>query len=86
MSWHNYRLALDVVFKSVSGNWTWNAPELDWKKLGEIGKKHGFEWGGDWHFQDLPHFQYTKGIEGLLIARHIYEGEGLDGVLRMIKV
>jgi peptidoglycan L-alanyl-D-glutamate endopeptidase CwlK len=27
----------------------------------KIFKLHGFEWGGDWKFTDMPHFQKTFG-------------------------
>lgn len=54
-SWHNYRRAFDVAFfdgKRVSYRG-------DWRKLGEIGKQCGLEWGGDWPQgkRDQPHFQ-----------------------------
>jgi peptidoglycan L-alanyl-D-glutamate endopeptidase CwlK len=60
-SYHNYGLAVDLVFKDASGQWTWNSAQ--WKQLGYIGKQIGFEWGGDWRsFPDSPHFQYTFGL------------------------
>jgi peptidoglycan L-alanyl-D-glutamate endopeptidase CwlK len=55
-SYHNFRLAFDVVDiqKGYSGS--------NWTLIGKIGKKHGFEWGGDWkNFVDKPHFQKTFG-------------------------
>lgn len=59
-SFHNYGLAIDVVFKK-KGEWSW-AEEFPWALLGKEGKKIGFEWGGDWkNPPDRPHFQYTKG-------------------------
>lgn len=63
-SYHNYALAIDVVFKDGAGDWSW-APSFDWPALGRIGKKHGFAWGGDWPepcINDLPHFQMDFGI------------------------
>jgi hypothetical protein len=30
-------------------------------KIAPIGKKSGFEWGGDWKKKDKPHFQMTFG-------------------------
>ncbi|MGL4345674.1 MAG: M15 family metallopeptidase [Cellulosilyticaceae bacterium] len=58
-SYHQWRLAFDV-YNDVKGN------EYDTKvlrKVGEIGKKLGLEWGGSWSgFQDTPHFQYTFGL------------------------
>lgn len=61
-SWHNWGLAFDIVFKN-GNSWTWDKPDEMWAKLGEMGKKHGFEWGGSWRpFRDLPHFQLTYGL------------------------
>ena len=57
-SWHNYGLAIDVV-QMVAGVPQWRA---DWVKIGEIGEKHGFEWGGRWKFVDKPHFQMRFGL------------------------
>jgi len=59
-SLHNWGCAVDIVFL------TNNRPSWDdshpWHILGQIGKKHGFDWGGDWpSFPDRPHFQITLG-------------------------
>ena len=36
--------------------------DLDYKTLSEIGRKLGFEWGGDWKsIKDNPHFQMLFG-------------------------
>ena len=61
-SYHNYGLAIDVV--EIKGNKAlWKNP--NWKKIGKIGKKYGFEWGGDWakckNCPDYPHFQKRLG-------------------------
>jgi len=57
-SFHNYGLAIDIVFIDDSNNWTWESDE--WQIIGEIGKSIGFEWGGDWNeFKDFPHFQMS---------------------------
>ena len=57
-SWHNFGLAVDVV-EIKNGKALWKND--NWQLIGSIGKKMGFEWGGDWkNFKDLPHFQYTK--------------------------
>lgn len=77
-SWHNYGLAVDIVFKP-SGKWSW-AEEHDWNKLGEVGKELGLEWGGDWKsFQDRPHFQWPN-LFSLTEAKRIYDSQGLNGV------
>lgn len=59
LSYHNHRLAFDVVpteYLSVSD---WNPTGPLWAKIGAIGKSVGLEWGGDWKKKDLPHFQLT---------------------------
>ena len=78
-SFHNYGLAIDVIFIK-NGKRTYDG---DWQKLGQIGKQCGLEWGGTWGqvgsnvkeisyteegnlelgFIDLPHFQYTAGYK-----------------------
>ena len=64
-SFHNYGLAVDVVFKK-SGGWSWDASH-DWSLLGRIGRELGLKWGGDWGW-DKPHFELDLGhkIEELL--------------------
>jgi peptidoglycan LD-endopeptidase CwlK len=58
-SMHNYGLAIDVV-SIVNGKEDWE--NTDWKKVAQIGKSVGFEWGGNWKtFIDRPHFQMTFG-------------------------
>lgn len=60
-SWHNYRLAYDVV-PIVGGKAVWNNQKL-WDRIGVLGKQAGLEWAGDWkRFREMPHFQYTKGL------------------------
>ena len=63
-SWHNYRVAFDVV-PVVNGKavWSTSGPNLAvWLKLGQLGKFIGLEWAGDWvSFKEYPHFQYTQG-------------------------
>lgn len=73
-SWHNYGRAIDIVllvdkdgngtFESAS--WETNVDfdgdgKADWQEVVAIFKRHGWEWGGDWHFKDMPHFQKTNG-------------------------
>jgi peptidoglycan L-alanyl-D-glutamate endopeptidase CwlK len=58
-SYHNYGLAFDVV-QMVDGMPVYADTPYD--TIGGIGKKWGFEWGGDWpDFLDMPHFQETFG-------------------------
>lgn len=50
-------LAFDVV-KAVGGGVDYNDQRF-WRGVGEIGKRVGFTWGGDWDdFVDKPHFQW----------------------------
>jgi len=63
-SFHNYRLALDVVplrgGKPVWG--TAGADGLLWQRVGAHGKAAGLEWAGDWlRFKEMAHFQFTGG-------------------------
>jgi peptidoglycan L-alanyl-D-glutamate endopeptidase CwlK len=73
-SLHNYGLAIDIVLlvdKNGDGtfetaSWQTNVDfdgdgVADWMEVVKIFKLHGFEWGGDWKFTDMPHFQKTFG-------------------------
>jgi len=61
-SYHNFGIAVDIVFKDKDGNWSWSE-DHDWDKLAELGKQVGFEAGRDWKKpKDSPHFQYTFGL------------------------
>ena len=64
-SYHNYRLAFDVV-PLINGKPLWSTANNDlavWKRVGEIGKGCGLEWAGDWvSFREYPHFQATGGL------------------------
>jgi len=33
----------------------------DWLEIVAVFKKYGWEWGGNWRFRDMPHFQKTFG-------------------------
>lgn len=63
-SWHNYRVAFDIV-PLVNGKpvWSTSGPNLAvWLRLGAIGKTVGLEWAGEWvTFREYPHFQFTNG-------------------------
>jgi hypothetical protein len=66
-SYHVWGLAVDFVFLTKYGAWTWlpdpanpkNTAYRDkkWYELGEIIERNGFEWGGRWNSFDGPHAQ-----------------------------
>lgn len=84
-SWHNYGVAADLAFYNDTGNITW--PETGdyarmWTRYGELAKKQGLRWGGDWTgLVDRPHIEYhpgfTDGQAGQLKGAH--QRGGLEG-------
>ena len=71
---HNYGLAVDIVLlidKDANGTFetaSWDTitdfdcdGTSDWKEVVAVFQKYGWEWGGNWRFKDLPHFQKTFG-------------------------
>lgn len=62
-SWHNFGIAVDYFLTTNDGSkalWTVNSK---WRRVAEIAKNLGFEWGGDWKsFKDYPHLQMTGGL------------------------
>lgn len=83
-SHHAYGLAIDINPMQnpviVNGTYTPKNATNDIKLQGtltpevvRIFKKHGFLWGGDWHFQDLHHFSWANSeelVDGLLPETH----------------
>lgn len=74
-SYHNYGLAIDIVLlKDTNGDGTFETASwetnvdfdgdgvADWMEIVKIFKSYGWEWGGDWKFTDMPHFQKTYGL------------------------
>src|SRR5687767_14770611 len=63
-SFHQYSRAYDCV-PVVNGKPVWSAAGESgklWAKVGQLGKKCGLEWAGDWtSFREFPHFQLTAG-------------------------
>ena len=59
-SFHNYRLAFDIV-PIRNGKPVWGTSGEDgklWQKIGAIGVSVGLEWAGNWKtFTEFPHFQ-----------------------------
>ena len=73
-SYHNYGLAIDIVLlKDADKNGTFETASwqtnvdfdgdgiADWMEVVAIFKRYGWDWGGDWKFTDMPHFQKTFG-------------------------
>lgn len=58
---HNYGIAVDYVLVSNDGKkalWTVNQK---WRRVAEIAKSIGFQWGGDWtSFKDYPHLEMKE--------------------------
>lgn len=64
-SFHNWRVAFDVV-PLRNGKPVWGTSGNDlilWRRVGNIGKKLGLDWAGDWKtFKEFPHFQFTQNL------------------------
>ena len=73
-SYHNFGMAIDIVLlvdKDKNGTYetaSWDIKtdfdgdgKADWMEIVAIFKRYNFEWGGDWKFNDAPHFQKTFG-------------------------
>lgn len=74
---HNFGLAIDVA-EIKNGNIDWNEQETVLPKIAPIGKKWGFEWGGDWKsLKDKPHFEMMFG-KTLAELRTLYADNGKD--------
>lgn len=69
-SWHNHGAAFDIgIFRD--GQYVPESPA--YRTVGQIGKKLGFEWGGDFSsIVDEPHFQMTNG-KTLAQARALHD-------------
>ncbi len=80
-SFHNYGLAVDVVFRDDHNRPSWSEHN-NWELLGSLGKKLGLEWGGDWkHLKDRAHFQLVPNRE-LPLVRELYQKGGIENVWR----
>ena len=79
-SFHNYGLAIDVVRMTPQGNWTWGQ---SFSEIGEVGKQHGFEWGGDWVGKDLPHLQMRFGYT-ITELKNLVASIGMIGIWNRI--
>lgn len=87
MSYHNYGVAGDIVFKDSKGNWTWDIKDEMWAKLGLIGQTAGLDWGIKINKTKLDedHFQYTKGLPNLPTLRTLYyKSNSLEDIWKMV--
>lgn len=81
-SYHNYGLAVDIVFKDKNGNPSWDNNH-DWQKLGDIGKSLGLKWGGDFKkpngqpFKDMAHFEFHPGFN-MAQVKEVFAQGGRD--------
>lgn len=83
-SYHNYGLAVDLVFVNEAGKPSWDN-QHDWQKLGQIGKKLGLQWGGDFkNLKDMTHFEYHPGLK-LNDVRQAYKTGGQKEVWQMVQ-
>lgn len=76
-SFHQYSRAYDCV-PVVNGKPVWSATGEGgklWAKVGQLGRKCGLEWAGDWtSFREFPHFQLTAGDTVLDLMRQKFGG------------
>lgn len=83
MSWHQYGLAVDIVFDSDPVKPDLQATydgDLPWMQMGKFGQDLGLEWAGAWkNFPEYPHFQLTFGMQ-LVEAHALFEQGGLTAV------
>jgi hypothetical protein len=77
-SYHNYGIAFDVAF-IVNGKISWD--EKLYYNLANWTKEVNLEWGGKWHFRDLPHCQLPN-MTSIKKLRSIYDanGRGENGI------
>jgi peptidoglycan hydrolase-like protein with peptidoglycan-binding domain len=84
-SWHNYGLAVDIVFwnKSHTGP-SWDSKHA-WQKLGKAGKAAGFtRWMGDSGW-DFPHFEHhPKWGNGCTNLLSTYQSGGFSAVWKKV--
>lgn len=65
-SWHNFGLAIDVgIFQGMK--YLTGATKAESKLYADLGayikaNVSNIEWGGDWKFVDMPHYQYATGL------------------------
>src|SRR3990167_3298215 len=78
-SWHNYGMAVDIVFKDEKGVWTWEKTPEQWADIGKIGEMFGLTWGGNWKMKDYPHLEIPCKLN-VFAARKIAMTGAIDDV------
>lgn len=56
---HSQGRAMDCVWL-IKGQPSWNAPDEWWQCYGDVAKRLGLTWGGDWKMRDMAHVQWEK--------------------------
>ncbi|WP_317367000.1 M15 family metallopeptidase [uncultured Tyzzerella sp.] len=66
---HNWGIAFDICRNDGKG--AYNDSDNWFFKVGQIGKKFGLSWGGDWNPKDKPHFELIEyGTTNNLIEKY----------------
>ena len=86
LSFHCYGLAFDAAWSGLDPylqKETRAEQEELWRLYGEVGKSHGFKWGGDFRLangaRDLPHLEMAYGLS-LAELTELHERGGLKAV------
>ena len=91
-SYHNFGLAFDIVLlKDSNGDGTFETAswetnvdfdkdgKADWQEVVTICKQHGWAWGGDWKFVDMPHFEKKFGFSVVDLNERVKQGKVFSG-------
>ncbi len=85
-SYHNYGLAIDFALLIDDKQISWDIKKdwdgdmiSDWMEVVSVFKKAGWEWGGQWKFQDNPHFQKTFGYSTQQLLQKYNAGDIISG-------
>lgn len=72
-SLHQWGIAFDICIDEKGSEYD----EEKLKKVGELGKSIGLEWGGDWTtFEDTPHFQLKGYGSSVQVLKDEYQNPG----------